>query len=228
MLNINITPELQSVAPQYVGGFLEAEVVNGPTPAALWQEIEACSEQLRAAFDTTTIKQQAGIAATRAAYKAAGKDPSRYRPSCEQLARRVLQGKSLFSIDTLVDLGNLVSLACGCSTAVLDREKIVGDTISLGLGRPEEPYEAIGRGQLNIADLPVFRDADGAFATPTSDSVRTMCTEATTKVLIIINGYDGDAEKVKQALEHTWQLLTRYAKGSGEARIVLTAQTPSA
>ena len=86
MLNINITPELQSVAPQYVGGFLEAEVVNGPTPAALWQEIEACSEQLRAAFDTTTIKQQAGIAATRAAYKAAGKDPSRYRPSCEQLA----------------------------------------------------------------------------------------------------------------------------------------------
>ena len=140
----------------------------------------------------------------------------------------MLQGKSLFSIDTLVDLGNLVSLACGYSTAVLDREKIVGDTINLGLGRPEEPYEAIGRGQLNIADLPVFRDAEGAFATPTSDSVRTMCTEATTKVLIIINGYDGDAEKVKQALEHTWQLLTRYAKGSGEARIVLTAQTPSA
>lgn len=101
MLNINIMPELQGVAPQYVGGFIEAEVVNGPTPAALWQEIEACSEQLRATFDTTTIKQQAGIAATRAAYKAAGKDPSRYRPSCEQLARRVLQGKSLFSIDTL-------------------------------------------------------------------------------------------------------------------------------
>ena len=72
-----------------------------------------------ARYTPDTIKDHPGIAATRTAYKACGKDPSRYRPASEQLARRILQGKSLYSVDTLVDLGNLVSIAAGYPTGLL-------------------------------------------------------------------------------------------------------------
>ena len=51
-------------------------------------------------------------------------------------------------------------------------EKVIGN-VSFGIGEKDEPYEGIGRGELNIENIPVFRDKVGAFGTPTSDSVRT-------------------------------------------------------
>lgn len=220
MMNITIQDAFSQVVPHFIGAYIEANVRNSNTPASLWQSIQRVSQELQRAYDTESIKERPSIRATRAAYKAAGKDPSRYRPSCEQLARRVLQGKELYSIDTLVDLGNLVSLRSGYSVAVLDAEHIVGEEIALGIGQAEEPYEAIGRGSLNIAALPVYRDAEGAFATPTSDSVRTRCRPETRRVLVIINGYDGDREAVEQATQEARQLLRQYGGCEEEGEVV--------
>lgn len=111
-----------------------ATVKNSPSSDALWKEIAEQEAWLCANFTTESIKHRSGIAATRLAYKAFGKDPSRYRPACEQLARRVLQGKGLYHVDTIVDLVNLVSLVAGYSTAALDVDKIVGN-VTLGIGR---------------------------------------------------------------------------------------------
>ncbi|MBF0964993.1 MAG: hypothetical protein HXK17_06500, partial [Alloprevotella sp.] len=173
----------------------------------------------QADFTTDTIKSRSSIAATRAAYKACGKDPSRYRPASEQLSRRVLQGKGLYSVDTLVDLGNLVSIFSGYPTGLLDADKIVGESVELGIGRADEPYEGIGRGTLNIEGLPVYRDAVGAIASPTSDSTRTMLSPTTSRLLFIINGYDGDEQLLQESVDLAQDLLQRYAH-AGEARIV--------
>lgn len=211
MLSIVVSPELLALVPHYRGCAITAHVQNSSTSAQLWAEVERLSADLREHYDTTTIKERDGIRETRAAYRAIGKDPSRYRPSCEQLCRRILQGKDLYSIDTLVDLGNAVSIWSGYSTAVVDRSKLSGDTITLGIGREGEPYEAIGRGVLNIHQLPVFRDAIGAFATPTSDSVRTECESTTTDVLLIINAYDGSVSRLQAATDYALDLLRRFA-----------------
>ncbi|MBR1712157.1 MAG: hypothetical protein IJ722_01970 [Alloprevotella sp.] len=215
MIKVTLKEEIRTVAPRFIGAYLEAEVRNCPTPSALWEEIRKAAEDLRDKYDTETIKARPGISATRNAYKAAGKDPSRYRPSCEQLARRILQGKELYSIDLLVDLGNLISLVSGYSVGVIDRDKVEGDTIELGIGCEGEPYEGIGRGPLNIASMPVYRDDRGAFATPTSDSVRTMCSATTRHVLIIINGYDGDTAAVEAAANRASRLLREYGESDG-------------
>lgn len=210
MLHIVVSPELLAFVPHYRGCAITAHVKNSPTSAQLWAEVERLSADLREHYDTSTIKERAGIRETRAAYRAIGKDPSRYRPSCEQLCRRVLQGKDLYSIDTLVDLGNAVSIWSGYSTAVVDTNKLSGNTVTLGIGREGEPYEAIGRGVLNIHRLPVFRDSIGAFATPTSDSVRTECESSTSEVLIIINAYDGSKPRLQAATDYTLELLSRF------------------
>lgn len=214
MLTIIKSPAFSERCPQFLGGALTATVTNSPTSVALQSEIDATIDRLLQTYDTTSIKSQAGIAATRNAYRLFGKDPSRYRPSCEQLARRALQGKGLYTISTLVDLGNLLSLASGYSVAVLDRSRITGETITLGLGDANEPYEAIGRGLLNIEHLPVYRDSIGGFATPTSDNVRTMVSETTTKVLILINAYDGDADCLSRTMALAERLLLSHAAAS--------------
>ena len=215
---VTVAPEFRALVPTFLGAFIEAEVKNSPTSPELWQEIQAEGRHLCATFTPETLKLQPGIAATRAAYKACGKDPSRYRPAAEQLARRLLQGKDLYSVSTLVDLGNLVSLHSGYATGLLDVAHINGD-LTLGIGREGEPYEGIGRGVLNIAGLPVYRDQVGAAATPTSDSTRTMTSLETRRLLFIINAYDGHREHTEAAVAHALELLRRYA-ASHDERVV--------
>ena len=219
MLTRSVSSEFSERVPQFRGAFLEATVQNSATSPELWAEIEASFEKLQADFTTETIKSRSSIAATRAAYKACGKDPSRYRPASEQLSRRILQGKGLYSVDTLVDLGNLVSIFSGYPTGLLDADKIVGTSVELGIGRADEPYEGIGRGRLNIEGLPVYRDAVGAIASPTSDSTRTMLSPTTQRLLFIINAYDGDEQLLQESIDFAQDLLQRYAHAD-EARIV--------
>ena len=217
-MQITISNTFHDVCPKFIGGAILAEVKNSATTPELWAEIERIANVLRNNYTTDTIKEQSGIAATREAYRRAGKDPSRYRPACEQLARRILQGKDLYSIDQLVDFGNLVSLYCGYSTAMLDAEKILGENITLGIGTSGEPYEGIGRGVLNIENLPVYRDEEGGFATPTSDSVRTMISADTKRILLLINGYDGNEERLTDALNYAYEGLKTFVEVRGEAQ----------
>src|SRR5690606_23013527 len=44
----------------------------------------------------------------RDAYKAFGKDPSRYRLACESLLRRIVKGNHLYNINNVVDAGNIL------------------------------------------------------------------------------------------------------------------------
>jgi DNA/RNA-binding domain of Phe-tRNA-synthetase-like protein len=127
----------------------------------------------------------------------------------------MLQGKELYQIDTLVDLVNLGSIAYGYSIGGFDAAKIEGDTLTLGIGRKDEPYEGIGRGMLNIEGLPVYRDTIGGVGTPTSDNERTKITLSTTRLLVLINGYDGNGQRVMENAQFIQELLRRYANSTG-------------
>ncbi len=211
-MNITLSPRFKSLCPQFRGIAITADIANCPTSEALWKEIEEQTAYFRSRYTTDDIKLLSGIEATRTAYKAAGKDPSRYRPSNEQLARRIVQGKDLYSINAIVDLGNLISLVCHYSVGAIDASKVVGENICLDFGRAGEPYEGIGRGTLNIENLPVYRDEAGAFATPTSDSTRTMTQPDTQQLLLLINAYDGNEEEMESITEFAIKKLTEYVE----------------
>ena len=213
-MNIIVSDEIASVCPEFVGAAVEARVKNTPFCQELWDEIHLLENRFRETLTTDSLKDMPSIAATRRVYKACGKDPSRYRPASEQLIRRMLQGKELYQIDTLVDLVNLASIAYGYSIGGFDSDKFVGDTLTLGIGREGEPYEGIGRGPLNIAGLPVYRDAQGGVGTPTSDNERTKMTMETTHLVVLVNGYDGNRERVMENAQYLKQLIERFASGS--------------
>ena len=212
-MEIIVEDKIETVCPSFVGACVEADVENSAYSEELWKLIDEQCEKFRQTLTTDTVKDISAIAATRRVYKACGKDPSRYRPSSEALIRRVLQGKQLYQIDTLVDLINLASITYGYSIGGFDAEKFSGDTLSLGVGREGEPYEGIGRGMLNIAGLPVYRDAIGGVGTPTSDNERTKMGLATRRLVALVNGYDGNEETVRATAQLIVQLVERFCNG---------------
>ena len=219
-MKIIVSQEIETICPGFVGACVEAEVVNTPYSEGLWQEIHALGEQLRSSLTTESLKKLSGIAATRRVYKACGKDPSRYRPASEALIRRMLQGKELYQIDTLVDLINLASIKFGYSIGGFDANKFVGDTLTLGIGKTGEHYEGIGRGMLNIEGLPVYRDAVGGVGTPTSDNERTKITLSTTRLCVLINGYDGNETQVRANADYILHLLRYYCQSEGDTYFI--------
>lgn len=214
-MEIIVSNEIETVCPNFVGACVEARVKNSQYSQPLWDEINTLETKFKAELTTETLKDISGIAATRLVYRACGKDPSRYRPASEALIRRVLQGKALYQIDTLVDLINLASMAFGYSIGGFDADKFVGNTLTLGIGKEGEPYEGIGRGMINIHGLPVYRDEIGGVGTPTSDHERTKITINTTHLLVLINGYDGNEASVRQNAEFIQQLLQKFCESDG-------------
>ena len=191
---------MHSVCPEFVGACITANISNTQYSADLWSEIDTLGAEYRATLTTESLKDMTSIQATRRIYKLCGKDPSRYRPSGEALVRRVLQGKGLYQVDTLVDLINLASMKYGYSIGAFDADKFSGDTLTLG----------IGRGMINIAGLPVYRDAIGGVGTPTSDHERTKVSLSTTRLLVLVNGYDGSEQGVTDTAEYIIKLLNKY------------------
>lgn len=214
-MKVIVSNEIETVCPTFVGACVEAQVENTPYCEQLWEEIDALGKKYKQTLTTETLKQMDGIAATRKVYRACGKDPSRYRPASEALIRRMLQGKKLYQIDTLVDLINLASIAYGYSIGGFDADKFVGDTLTLGVGKAEEPYEGIRRGTINIEGLPVYRDLQGGVGTPTSDNERTKMELNTTHLVVLINGYDGNEQHVRENAEFIQELLRKYCKSDG-------------
>ncbi|NDV95825.1 hypothetical protein D0T84_13020 [Dysgonomonas sp. 521] len=209
MIRINISEEIRSLWPDFHGAAIFAQVENTPHNEELWKEIDTLSTAYKAAHQIEDIKKNPAIAATREAYKKFGKDPNRYRPSSEALCRRILRDLPLYQIDTLVDLINLVSIKTGYSIGGFDADKIQGDTLTLGIGKANEPYEGIGKGVLNIEGLPVYRDSAGGIGTPTSDHERTKISLSTTNFLALINGYSG-AVGLAEAAQYMQALLKKY------------------
>lgn len=211
-MNITISPEIRAAAPGLRLAVVTADVPANPdTPDELWALLLAQGEDMRSRYRLDQVNRRPAIAATRAAYKALGKDPNRYRPSSDALTRRLVKGMGLYRISMLVDLINVVSVASGHSIGGFDLDKIQGPELVLGVGREGEDFQAIHRGQLNIACLPVYRDALGGIGTPTSDCERTSMTADTRRALMIINCYGEGDIPLSQAAEMTAELLRRHA-----------------
>jgi DNA/RNA-binding domain of Phe-tRNA-synthetase-like protein len=209
MTPVSIAVELRNCVPELMLSCIECDVKVNEEAEALWAETDQKTTEIASTVKLEQISGLPAIAASRRAYKACGKDPARYRLSAEALLRRTVQGKGLYRVNNVVDLLNLVSLSSGFSIGGYDASKIKGKVV-FGIGHENEPYQGIGRGELNIGSLPVFRDDCGAFGTPTSDSVRTAVSSETHRFLMIIIDF-GTSGLLDNAAGLAVNLLQKYA-----------------
>jgi DNA/RNA-binding domain of Phe-tRNA-synthetase-like protein len=180
---------------------------------SLWQEIDAKVAQISGQLTTMEeVRRLPPIKATWDAYKALGQDPTRYRGSAEALYRRIIQGKGLYHVNTVVDINNLISLESMCSCGAIDLDKVQPPVV-FRIGQEGESYAGIGRGEIKLARIPMFVDATGPFGSTTSDSERTMVQLGTAHAMLLIISFGG-REGMDEGLRKSVDLLRRYAQAS--------------
>jgi DNA/RNA-binding domain of Phe-tRNA-synthetase-like protein len=107
----SISGEVFDQFPGYARGVVLAHgVTNGESTAELVKILREAEDSARLQLNMDTLAQHPRIVSWREAYRSFGAKPTKFRPSMEAMARRVLKNQELPSINALVDIGNSVSL----------------------------------------------------------------------------------------------------------------------
>lgn len=210
-MKITIDEKLKSLTPNYTMSVItcDVEVLNSHVIDEVVTNIE---DEVNDTYEISDVINIPLIKAARDAYKAYGKDPSRYRLAVESLYRRLSKGNKLYRINSIVDAGNVLSIHTKKSVACLDMDYIEGDIV-VRLGLDSDDYEGIGRGKLNIENIPLYEDTVGPFGSATSDTPRTMIRPETKKLLLFIISFTGVTD-LEEDTNYAIELLTNFANGS--------------
>ena len=218
MKDIMIDSEMKKLWENSALGCIRCKVKVEESSKELLQEIDDFSKELQNTIQKVPdIPKREEIAAARRAYRAFGKDPSRYRCSAEAMCRRIVQGKGLYHINNVVDCGNLFSIRTGYSLGIYDAEK-VGEKIIWRVAPEGTCYKGIGKDEINVEFLPVLEDENGPFGNPTSDSVCTRVTEETTEILAVVFRFSEIAGGFGTDMMELLELFRKYCHtGSAKA-----------
>lgn len=209
-MNITIDDEIKKKTPDFHVGVMSCDVILYDNKD-IDNLVNDCELEISENIDILDVVKLDIIKDARDAYKIYGKDPSRYRLATESLYRRLAKGNKLYRINNIVDLGNILSLRSRKSVAVLDYDKIEGD-ILIRLGTSNDEYYGIGRGKINIENIPLYEDSVSPFGSTTSDTERTMITSNTKKMLIFIISFSGDSNLLHE-LNFAKNLYEKHARG---------------
>ena len=186
MYSTQIDPALYETYPEIRLGCLTFDAQVLPSDSEFWTYLDGTVlPVIRQNIDGKEWSQIPGIRGSRAAYKAFGRNPGRYRVSSEALLRRVRRGDELYHINSVVDVNNLISVESGLSVGSYNLAEIDGP-ILLRKANTGEGYQGIGKDFLDLENLLVLSDQQGIFGSSMSDSTRAMVTEATQRVLVVI------------------------------------------
>ena len=150
---------------------------------AAGQARAAAARRARERFAAEGLTAEPVVNAVRRLFRAAGTDPTRYRPSSEALLRRVLRGEELPAIQPLVDLNNCLSVALAVPSCVMAAGS-VGGRVRLRRGEPGERLDSL-RGDFDLAGKVLLEDERGPFGTPITDSRRVAVGAGTTEAWLV-------------------------------------------
>lgn len=207
---VTIDNHLFEIFPNIRLGLLEFNAIVRKPDAAFWDHMETeILPGVRKSIEGKEWGEIPGIRGSRAAYKAFGRNPGRYRVSSEALLRRVRRGDELYHINSVVDVNNLISVTSGLSVGSYDTDKIQGN-ITFRKATEGEGYTGIGKELLNMENMLVLADEQGIFGSSMSDSTRAMVTESTTKVLTVIYCFEKEID-LEKLLNEAEQAFVRFA-----------------
>ncbi|OFX27632.1 MAG: hypothetical protein A2041_10265 [Bacteroidetes bacterium GWA2_31_9b] len=219
MLEITISDSLKTKYKTIAIATIQASIHVKPSSDELISLLNKACTDFASNHTVEDISKLKPIADTRKAYKAFGKDPARYRVSSEALLRRIVKEKGIYNVNNIVDINNLVSISSFYSICAFDVSKL-NPPVEFTIGKKEDEYFGIGRGVLNVENLPVFSDKIGKFGSPTSDSERVKITVETKKINMNIVSFSGE-DDLQIHLERLKDLLVRFSDAKKvEMRII--------
>jgi DNA/RNA-binding domain of Phe-tRNA-synthetase-like protein len=206
--------------PNVVGGVILAQgMTNAPTPESLLVTYQAEQQTVLQRIGTTPLSQIQTLSAWRAAFRGFGVDPTQYRSAAEALLRRLTKKGDIPSINTLVDIGNLVSIRYALPVAVFDT-RALQDPVTVHFARGSERYTTLGQNEVDHPEPGevVFSDATELVIARRwcwRQSEQSAAQLDTTDAIITIEAHHAGAHRdIESALHDLLELLRKYAGGT--------------
>jgi DNA/RNA-binding domain of Phe-tRNA-synthetase-like protein len=226
MLVFQYHPHIAAQFPSVVGGVIAARgMKNAPTPDALRKEFQEEQHRVAERLGNTPLSEIPALAAWRQAFRKFGVEPTKYRSASEALLRRLTKKDFIPSINTLVDIGNLVSIRYALPVAVFDTAVISG-AVTVHFADGTEQYTELGQSEALHPDPGevVFSDERKMVIARRwcwRQSATSAATVSTTDAIITVEAHhDGGRVDVEAAVADLLALFGHYAGGSYTHRIL--------
>jgi DNA/RNA-binding domain of Phe-tRNA-synthetase-like protein len=177
---------------------------------------EKIVKEIKNKYSIESLKDVPILRAYRDFFWRVGIDPTKVRPAAEALIRRILGGKSIPSINNVVDAYNLASIKTEIALAAFDEDKVQGNLIMrfarkgekfLGIGM-KEPKELQGR------EIVVSDDVKLVAIYPYRDADESKLNEKTRNVLLMVCGVPGiSKESLITAKNIAVEYITKFCGG---------------
>ena len=218
--------------PNLVAGAIVANgVTNSPTPDALRRRYLDEQTAVNARIGTTPLSELPTVSAWRRAISAFGVSPTKYRSAAESLLRRLTKKGDIPCINTLVDIGNLVSIRYGLPVAIFDTGKIAAP-ITVHYSDGSEEFMDLGSDKIvhPATGEVIFSDEARMVVARRwcwRQSATSAANSSTTDAVITVEAHhDGGRGDIVNALADLLALFADYAGGSYDSA-VLDADNPS-
>jgi DNA/RNA-binding domain of Phe-tRNA-synthetase-like protein len=174
------------------------------------------TNQVREHYNLDSVKDHPTFRAYRDFFWSIKIDPTKIRPSAEALIRRILAGKPLPCINTLVDAYNLASIKTRIALATFDADMLKGDLL---MRFTEEGEQFIGIGMkkpliLKGGEIVVSDETKLIAVYPYRDADNTKVTEKTENVTMVVCGVPGIPKQDLENASHVArEYVTRFCDG---------------
>jgi DNA/RNA-binding domain of Phe-tRNA-synthetase-like protein len=226
MATFRYAPAILERYPTIIGGVLRARgLTNGPSPDDLRAAFMAEQQTVQARLGDTPLSQIPALAAWRTAFRGFGVDPTQYRCAAEALLRRLTKKGDIPSINTLVDIGNLISIRYALPIALFDTRAIAG-ALTVRFADGIERYTTLGDAEVEhpVPGEVIFADDAGdvhARRWCFRQSEQSAAADDTTEALITVEAHHANGRAdVEAAVADLRELLHTYASGETTARIL--------
>jgi DNA/RNA-binding domain of Phe-tRNA-synthetase-like protein len=206
-------------------------LANGPSPSDVLDEYRAEQRAASERLNATAMADLLSIAAWRRAFTRFGAKPTQHRNAAEALLRRLAKRGDIPSINTLVDIGNVVSIRYAIPVAVFDLAGIAGSII-VRFATGTELFTDLGSSG-GIHPEPgevIFVDDDNIVSARRwcwRQSAQSATSSATTDALIVIEGHhDAARQDVESAVTDVTSLLATHQPDSQTDAYLLSPTNP--
>lgn len=218
--------------PNLSGGVIVTRgMCNAPTPPALLDVYLAEQERVKIRIGAQPLSELPTLAAWRRAISAFGVSPTKYRSAAEALLRRLTKKGDIPSINTLVDIGNLVSIRYGLPVAIFDRRGITG-AIRVHYAAGDETYVELGSNKTMRPEVGevIFSDAAQMVVARRwcwRQSATSAASAATSDAVITVEAHHENGQAaIEDALQDLLGLLRAHAGGDFQSAL-LNAENPA-
>lgn len=232
MTSFQYDKQIISNYPDIRAGVIVARgMTNAPTSAALKELYLAEQAAVKARIGDTPLSELPSLGAWRRAFSAFGVSPTKYRSAAEALLRRLTKKGDVPCINTLVDIGNLVSIRYSLPVAIFDKRQIA-TPITVHYSDGSELYTELASGEAMRPEAGevVFSDVNKMVVARRwcwRQSATSAAKDGTSEAVITVEAHHaGGGADIESALEDLLALLNKFAGGSCESA-VLHAGNPS-